>query len=188
MDSLILQPQAQGTSVQISGPFSLPSFWLWYSVPPTPVSLGPNILFLPPQPSETAVINFQEVPPLPALCHAKCFLEEEFPSFVWFSSLVGHSPGFPIVPVSENRMNVLQSFSCLWWKGMITSAYFIMAKVEQFLFLIQVFILAVLILNKCDLRLFIFVVFWVIRFSSRALPCPPFFKWNSTWDYDIENS
>lgn len=37
--------------------------------------------------------------------------------------------------------------------------YCIMAEAEQFLFLIEVFIIAVLILNRCDLRLFIFVVF-----------------------------
>lgn len=41
---------------------------------------------------------------------------------------------------------------------MISFTYSIMAEVEQFLFSIDVFI-AILILNKCDVRLFIFVVF-----------------------------
>lgn len=60
-----------------------------------------------------------------------------------------HSPGLPIVSLSEKKNGFfffLQFSSCLWWEGMISSTYF-MADVEQFLFLIEVFI-AVLILNK----------------------------------------
>lgn len=41
---------------------------------------------------------------------------------------------------------------------MINSTDSIMAEVGQFLFLIEISI-AVMILNECDLRLFIFVVF-----------------------------
>lgn len=41
---------------------------------------------------------------------------------------------------------------------MISSTYSIMAGAEQFLFLIEAFI-TIMVLNKCDLRLFTFVVF-----------------------------
>lgn len=47
------------------------------------------------------MINFPEVP-LPALCYGNCLLEEEFHSFVLFSSLMDHrSPGLPIVSMFE---------------------------------------------------------------------------------------
>lgn len=63
----------------------------------------PQLLFLSPQLSETVMSNFQEVP-LPALSYGKCCLKKELHSLVWFSSLVDHSPGLPIVPVSEKTV------------------------------------------------------------------------------------
>lgn len=69
---------------------------------PTNTSLFsvPQLLILSPQLSETVMINFQEVP-LPALSYGECLLEEKLHSLVWCSSLVDHSPGLPIVLVSE---------------------------------------------------------------------------------------
>lgn len=61
----------------------------------------PQLLFLSPQLSETVMSNFQEIP-LPALSYEKCLPKEELHSLFWFSSLVDHSPGVPIFPVSEN--------------------------------------------------------------------------------------
>lgn len=92
------------------------------------------------------------------------------------------SPGLPVVCLNVWKTIFFQFSSFFWWGG-------IMAEVKQYLFSIEVFI-AIMILNKWDLRLFIFVVFWVILFSSKTL-LPFFFQmkfYNSTQDSNIETS
>lgn len=63
-----------------------------------------------------------------------------------------HSPDLPIVPVSEKT--ILYGLPVVYGER-ARSVLLHDGRAEQLLFLIQVFIIAVLILNKCDLRLFL---------------------------------
>lgn len=114
---------------------------------------------------------FQEVPPPCALLQ-KVSLRRRI-SLCLFFFIHGSSSGAAFC-LSVWKNIFFQFSSCLWWEGMISSTYSIMAGAEQFLFLIEAFI-TIMVLNKCDLRLFTFVVFWVILFSSRTLT-PLFFQ------------